>query len=171
MNETGPQTGEWLARALSRVESDRGAVHLLFPQAERRGGPGARRALLAVLHGDHATIRALYERGDSGERLAILTALPELGLGAAAIPLVEDALRTNDARLVAAALGPYGARWLDDHAFRQGVLKCVFMEIPLASVAGLDGRTDAELTRMLSDYAAERRAAGRPVPHDILERI
>ncbi|NUW34629.1 EboA domain-containing protein [Nonomuraea sp. SMC257] len=171
MGEIGPRAGEWLAWALSRVEADHGAVHLLFPQAERRGGTGARRALLAALHADEATIRTLYERGDTGERLTILTALPELGLGAAAIPLVEDALRTNDARLVAAALGPYGARWLDDHAFRQGVLKCVFMEIPLASVSGLDRRTDAELTRMLSDYATERRAAGRPVPHDILERI
>ncbi|MBB5781660.1 EboA domain-containing protein [Nonomuraea jabiensis] len=171
MGEMEPRAEEWLARALSQVEADHGAVHLLFPQAERRGGTGARRALLAALHGDQATIRALYERGDSGERLTILAALPELGLGAAAIPLVEDALRTNDARLVAAALGPYGAQWLDDHAFRQGVLKCVFMEIPLASIAGLDRRTDVELTRMLSDFATERRAAGRPVPHDILERI
>jgi hypothetical protein len=162
---------EWLARAVGRVEADPQAIHLLFPQAERRGGPNARRALLEALRGDHAVIHDLYERGDTGERLAILSALPELGLGAEAVPLVEDALRANDARLVAAALGPYGSAWLDDHAFRQGVLKCVFMEIPLAAVAGLDRRFDAELARMLSDYATERRAAGRPVPPDVLERI
>jgi hypothetical protein len=163
--------GEWLAEALARVEADRGAVHVLFPQAERRGGAGARRALLAALRGDAETVRTLYERGDTGERLAILTALPDLDLGAAAVPLVEDALRANDPRLVAAALGPYGAERLDDHVFRQGVLKCVFMSIPLSAVAGLDRRTDAELIRMLSDYAAERRAAGRPVPPDVLARI
>jgi hypothetical protein len=162
---------EWLAQAVRRVEGDPQAVHLLFPQAERRGGPTARRALLEALRGDHTVISDLYERGDTGERLAILSALPELGLGAEAVPLVEDALRANDPRLVAAALGPYGSAWLDDHSFRQGVLKCVFMSIPLAAVAGLERRFDAELARMLSDYAAERRAAGRPVPSDVLERI
>jgi|SRR5690606_4531955 hypothetical protein len=166
---------EWRASAVRQVEADPQAIHRLFPQAERRGGPGTRRALLGALRGDHAVlqsvIRSLYESGDSGERLAILTCLHELGLDGAAVALVEDALRTNDARLVAAALGPYGSAWLDDHAFRQGVLKCVFMSIPLAAVAGLDRRFDAELARMLSDYAAELRAAGRPVPRDVLERI
>jgi hypothetical protein len=162
---------EWLAQAVRQVEADPYAIHRLFPQAERRGGPGARPALLGALHGDHAVVRGLYEAGDSGERLAILTVLHELGLEDAAVALVEDALRTNDARLVAAALGPYGSEWLDDHAFRQGVLKCVFMSIPLSAVADLDRRFDPELARMLSDYAAERQAAGRPVPHDVLERI
>ncbi|MFF5207785.1 EboA domain-containing protein [Streptosporangium sp. NPDC000396] len=162
---------EWTARAVRQVEDDRESVYRLFPQAERLGGPGARRALLAALRGDHAVVGALYRRGDTGERLAILLALPELSLGPSAVPLVEDALRTNDARLVAAALGPYGSRWLGDHAFRQGVLKCVFMSIPLASVTGLDRRFDAELARMLADHAAERRAAGRPVPQDVLERL
>ncbi|MBF8190623.1 EboA domain-containing protein [Nonomuraea sp. K274] len=162
---------EWLAQALRRVEADPHAIHLLFPQAERLGGAGARSALLAALRGDYAVIRDLYERGDTGERLAILSALPELDLGAAAVGLVEDALRANDTRLVAAALGPYGSQWLDGHAFRQGVLKCVFMSIPLDSVSGLDRRFDAELARMLADYAAELRAAGRPVPRDVMERI
>lgn len=166
---------EWQAQAVREVEADPERIHRLFPQAARRGGPTARpallRALLRAVGGDTAAMRLLYDRGDTGERLAILAALPELDLGAAAVPLVEDALRTNDPRLVAAALGPYGSAWLDDHAFRQGVLKCVFMSIPLASVAGLDRRFDAELARMLADYASERRAAGRPVPDDVLERI
>ncbi|MEV6038972.1 EboA domain-containing protein [Nonomuraea sp. NPDC052116] len=162
---------EWQTEAVRRVESDPGAIHRLFPQAERQGGPTARGALLKALGGDHAVVRELYERGDTGERLAILSALAELDLGPAVVDLVEDALRANDARLVAAALGPYGSAWLDDHAFRQGVLKCVFMSIPLASVTGLERRFDAELARMLSDYAAELRAAGRPVPRDVMERI
>ncbi|GAA4509277.1 MULTISPECIES: EboA domain-containing protein [Nonomuraea] len=162
---------EWQASAVRQVEADPHAIHRLFPQAGRRGGPDARRALLGALRGDPAVIRSLYEAGDSGERLAILTVLHELDLDGTAVALVEDALRTNDARLVAAALGPYGSAWLGDHSFRQGVLKCVFMSIPLDEVAGLDRRFDAELARMLSDYAAELRAAGRPVPRDVLERI
>ncbi|GLW07149.1 hypothetical protein Misp01_22790 [Microtetraspora sp. NBRC 13810] len=160
---------EWTAQALRQVREDPEAVHRLFPRAERLGGPDARAALLALV--DAGAVAALYRDGDAGERLAILRALPGLDLGPAALPLVEDALRTNDARLVAAALGPYGSRWLDDHAFRHGVLKCVFMSIPLASVDGLDRRFDAELARMLADHAAERRAAGREVPQDVLERL
>ncbi|GGP13411.1 EboA domain-containing protein [Nonomuraea glycinis] len=160
---------EWTTQAVRQTRADPESAHRLFPQAERKGGPRARPALLALL--DAGTIEALYRNGDAGERLSILRALPDLDLGPAALPIVEDALRTNDTRLIAAALGPYGSRWLDDHAFRQGVLKCVFMSIPLAEVDGLDRRHDAELTRMLADHAAERRAAGRTVPEDVLERL
>ena len=52
-------------------------------------------------------------------------------------------------------------------AWRQGVLKCLFTGVPLAAVDGLDRRADAELARMVAGYAAERRAAGRPVPADV----
>jgi hypothetical protein len=86
--------------------------------------------------------------------------------------VLHDALRTNDPRLVAAALGTYAAR-LDPAAWRQAVLKCLFVGVPLRLVAGLDGpdgpdRSDDELRRMVADYAAERRAAGREVPADAL---
>jgi len=40
------------------------------------------------------------------------------------------------------------------------------MDIPLSQVSGLAARADGELGRMLADLAAERRAAGRPVPAD-----
>jgi hypothetical protein len=41
--------------------------------------------------------------------------------------------------------------------------------VPLAAAADLAGRAraDAELARMLTDYAAERTAAGRTVPEDL----
>ena len=83
--------------------------------------------------------------------------------------LLHDALRTNDPRLVAAALGTYAAR-LDPAAWRQAVLKCLFVGVPLRLVAGLDrpDRSDDELRRMVAEYAAERRAAGREVPADAL---
>jgi hypothetical protein len=165
----------WLARAVADVERDPETVYALFPRAVREGGPGARaellRTLTTALPDPVAAITKLYWQGDAGERLEILEALARLDLGPEALPLIHDALRTNDTRLVAAALGAYGSTWLDDHAFRQGVLKCVFMSVPLASVEGLDRRIDDELRRMLADFAAERRAAGRPVPPDVLERL
>jgi hypothetical protein len=67
--------------------------------------------------------------------------------------------------LVAAALGPYAGH-LDDPAWRQGVLKCVFMAVPLSVVDRLDERADGELARMLAGLAAERQAAGRAMPAD-----
>jgi hypothetical protein len=105
----------------------------------------------------------------------VLLALPALdapgranAIGDAALPIVRDALRTNDTRHVAAARGPYAAGHLDDAAWRQAVLKVIFMGIPVEQVAGLAERSDAELARMVRDFAAEREAAGRVVPPDAL---
>ena len=80
---------------------------------------------------------------------------------------MSDALRTNDPRLVAAALGPFAAEHLDQHAWRHGVLKALFMGIPLDVVAGLERRADDELARMAVALIDERRAAGRAVSDDM----
>ncbi|MDJ0462742.1 EboA domain-containing protein [Streptomyces sp. H27-C3] len=130
----------------------------------------ARVLLLHTVGADHTTADRLYAHGTAAERRAVLLALPHLGgLGADALPLVEDALRTNDTRLVAAAVGPYAFEHLDQHAWRHAVLKCLFTGVPVAAVDGLALRAqaDSELARMLRDYAAERTAAGRPVPDDL----
>ncbi|MER8072065.1 EboA domain-containing protein [Streptomyces sp. NPDC094034] len=116
-----------------------------------------------------ATLTRLYQRGTAAERRAVLLALPHRVMGPDALPLVEDALRTNDTRLVAAAVGPYAAAHLDPHAWRHAVLKCLFTGVPVDAVDGLAVRAhgDTELARMLADFAAERTAAGRPVPADL----
>lgn len=176
----------WLDTAVARVRADPGALGVLFPAVGRRCGRGpvdhppgwtvedAARALLllaAPLHGADlaAQVEAVYWYGDAAERRGVLRALPLLAgeLGDLGLPLVHDALRTNDVRLVAAALGPYAADRLDDAAYRHGVLKCVFVGVPLASVSGVDRRCDREMARMLADFARERVAAGRDVPPDI----
>ena len=142
-----------------------------------RDGDTDRRLLLLALPGpadDTARrVTSLYERGDTAERLAVLRALDALDdpgrserVGDRLLPIVRDALRTNDTRLVEAAIGPYTARHLDQDAWRQAVLKVLFTGVPVASVAGLAERADAELARMVTDYAAERLAAGRTVPAD-----
>jgi hypothetical protein len=101
----------------------------------------------------------------------VLRGLALLPIGDAGLPLVRDALRTNDTRLVAAALGPYAAVHLDPPAWRHGVLKCVFMGIPLSEVDGMDRRVDAELVRMLRSFAEERAAAGRSIPADVVNLV
>ena len=176
---------EWLDDALARVRTDPDAAGPLFARAERKLGRApladgsawtagrAGRVLLLAELADPARIVTLYHQGDAAERLAVLTALPLLDLGDAGVPLLHDALRTNDTRLVAAALGPYAAH-LDAATWRQGVIKCVFMGIPLSAVDRLDDRADQELAGMLSALAQERAAAGRRMPDDaiaLLDRL
>jgi sugar phosphate isomerase/epimerase len=121
------------------------------------------------------TLRTLYQQGDTGERRGVLRGLDALTVLAALSPeltalgqeLAADALRTNDPSLVAAATGPFAAAHLDQHTWRHAVVKLVFQQVSLDAVAGLADRADAELARMAGDLAAERRAAGRPVPDDL----
>jgi hypothetical protein len=175
----------WLDEAAEKVAADAGAIRPLFPAVGRQCGRGpladgprgwtvddAARALLLTrlpLTGSALAkeVDDLYRYGDAAEKRGVLRSLHLLDLGDAALPLVRDALRTNDTRLIGAALGPYGAAHLDPHAYRHGVLKCVFTGVPLAEVAGLRERRDADLARMFAAFARERVAAGRPVPADV----
>jgi hypothetical protein len=176
----------WLVDARARILADPASLPVLSAAAGRRCGraeladaPGwsadeAARALLLV---DLATVTGpaelaaavddCYHHGDAAERRAVLKALPLLPIGDRAVPLLHDAIRTNDTRLVAAALGRY-SRHLDQPAWRQAVLKCVFTEVPLAAVHDLDARADAELLIMLAGLDEERTAAGRTLPDDAL---
>lgn len=180
-------TQGWVTGRCADVARDPGAIETIFPAVGRSipsgaldadadsGNPfawsihDAVRVRLLAACGTAAAREAveLYRFGDAAERRGVLRALDVLPMDAVGLPLVEDAVRTNDIRLVAAAMGPFGARVLDDHAFRQAVLKCVFVGLPLAGVSGVDARADAALARMLAAYAHERVVAGRTVPADI----
>ncbi|GGV35401.1 hypothetical protein GCM10010277_21170 [Streptomyces longisporoflavus] len=171
----------WLDQATAEAAAHRGRPaqsttptwELRFAEAGRRCGQdhadAARVLLLHAADADPATLARVYGQGTAAERRAVLHALPHLVPGPEALPLVEDALRTNDTRLVAAAVGPYAARHLAPHDWRHAVLKCLFTGVPLDAVSELDrrARADAELARMLGDYAGERTAAGRTVPGDL----
>jgi hypothetical protein len=174
-----PAARAWLDQALDEAATHPGTHgpisvwELRLAEAGRRCGPAhADAARVLILHAARADLAALtrvYHQGTADERRAVLHALPHLVPGPDAVPLVEDALRTNDTRLLAAATGPYAARHLAPHPWRHAVLKCLFTGVPVDSVADLARRArgDAELARMLGDYAAERTAAGRPVPEDL----
>ncbi|MDX3187874.1 EboA domain-containing protein [Streptomyces sp. MN03-5084-2B] len=161
----------WLDEASRKVAADATVLRTVFPAVGRRVGQAAADAarveLLKAAPGAAAEMPELYRYGDAAEKRAVLYGLSVVDIGDAGIELVADALRTNDPRLVTAAMGEYAATHLDAAAYRHGVLKCVFMGIPLDAVAGLDRRTDEELLRMLRDFAAERTAAGREVPADL----
>jgi hypothetical protein len=182
-----------VGRAPLRPETDpSGIVHgtvddaartaLLVSLADAVGvGMGVGTAVGADADKDFADrLVLLYRQGDGAERRGVLrgldalTTLGDLGPGgeptplvAAGLELAADALRANDPSLVAAAVGPFGARYLDQHTWRHAILKLVFQGTSLAAASGLDRRADDELARMARDFAAERRAAGRPVPDDL----
>lgn len=177
--ELGGAARAWLDQALEEAAGRPGAHgplsvwELRLAEAGRRCGPAhADAARVLILHAARADLEVLtrvYHQGTADERRAVLHALPHLVPGPEARPLVEDALRTNDTRLVSAAVGPYCARHLDAHAWRHAVLKCLFTGVDVDRVADLPRRArgDGELARMLGDYADERTAAGRPVPEDL----
>jgi hypothetical protein len=174
-----PPARSWLDHALDEAAAQPG-IHgpisvweLRLAEAGRRCGPlHADAARVLILNAARAGLDALtrvYFQGTADERRAVLHALPHLVSGPGALPLIEDALRTNDTRLLSAAVGPYAARHLPAHAWRHAVLKCLFTGVPVDQVADLPRRAagDGELARMLGDYAAERTAADRSVPEDL----
>lgn len=194
--EVPPPGRAWLDDAVAQVRSDPARVRALFPAAGRRCGREvlvagdelglhwgtvddvARAEMLRAMSLPAAEladeVRALYRYGDAAEKRGVLRALHLVdtparddGIGDRCVDLLEDALRSNDMRLVAAALGAYGASYLSASTWRHGVLKCLFLGVPLQAVAEIDRRADDELARMLAGFALERVTAGRDVPADV----
>lgn len=184
----GATPRDWVVGACAEVARRPETIGRHFAAAGRRAGraplgraPGwradeaARALLLAALppEGRVQHLTALYGEGTTAEKLAVLKALPLLQAGAETVPLLHDAIRANDGRLVLAALGPC-SRHLDQVAWRQAVLKCVFLGLPLGGVHRLEERADPELAAMLAGLAEERAAAGRAMPADaaaLLDRV
>ena len=178
----------WFDETEARIRATPSAIATVFPAVGRGVGRGplnpdadgdpvtswsvddAARTLLLIALGEAADseLELLYRHGDARERRGVLRALAFLdvdpGLG---LRLVDDGLRTNDVGLIAAAMGPFAAERLDDAAYAQGVLKCVFVGVSLSAVAGTRERTTPALSAMLSRYVHERIAAGRTVPPDV----
>lgn len=187
LDRLSPDQRTWLDDSVAAITAEAAAIRGRFPAVGRKVGRGlldpdaepgdlhawtvddaARLVLLDALGAALADeLGDLYRHGDANERRGVLRSLAWLDIADAAVTLVEDALRTNDLRLIAAALGPYAAEHLDDHAFAHAVLKAVFVGVPLHGIAGLDRRNSPELSRMLARYVHERVAAGREVPDEV----
>jgi hypothetical protein len=164
----------WLDGAVTEARKGLPAWELRFAAAGRECGQehadSVRIHILTEARPGAPALTRLYRQGTASERRAVLLALQLLAVPPGnGVPLIEDALRTNDTSLVAAAAGPYAGDHLGPSAWRQAVLKCLFTGVPVDAVGNLESRAraDAELARMLRDYAAERAAAGRDIPQDL----
>jgi hypothetical protein len=118
-------------------------------------------------------VEECYGRGDNRERQAVLKALPFLPHSERLVTLGIEACRTSIQPLFEAIAceNPYPAARFPDLGFNQMVLKALFVGVAVDRIIGLDGRFTPELARMATDYASERRAAGRSVPGDIARII
>jgi hypothetical protein len=116
-----------------------------------------------------ADATACYEQGDTREQQSWLRGVALLPDPEQYLPVAVDACRTNILPLFEAIScdNAYPARYFPERNFNQMVLKALFNNVALARIQGLADRANPELARMASDYAAERRAAGRSVPGDI----
>jgi hypothetical protein len=126
------------------------------------------RADLASVAGERAIAEA-FRYADEGELCALYRSLALLPSPERFAWRAGEGCRTNMKSVFeAVALDtPYPARFFDDLAWNQVVIKCLFIGAPLWRLWGLDGRLSAELARMALDLADERRSAGREVPHEL----
>ena len=113
--------------------------------------------------------RTLCRSADVAELVALYRGLPLYPEPASLEPQVGEGLRSN-MRSVFEAIAhrnPYPRAHFDQHRWNHMVLKALFIGAPLAPIQGLDERANAELARILCDFAHERWAAGRPVPAEL----
>ena len=177
----------WLDQQAAKVAAgDRRALFLVFGLAPRKVGRAAvegtawtadqlaRRVLLfSYPRTDRAewlaAFDALLDAAEIGELVLLYRSLPDLPFPDAVADRAADGLRTN-ARSVFEAIAhrnPFPAERFTDARWNQMILKALFIGSPLAPVAGLRERMNADLVGMLRDYAAERTAAGREVPGEL----
>lgn len=169
------RAAEWLGRAVESVAADPERIATILPAVRGNvGREAANRARVRLIRATpRETLPDVYRHGDNDEKRAVLQALHHLDGTGAHLDLLRDALRSNDPRLVAAALGPY-SRHLGAPEWRQAVLKGVFMGLSPTRMDGIEERADAELARMLESLRRERETAGRDLPDDVtdlLERL
>jgi len=182
-----PEGLDWLRETSAAAAADPAALRSKFPMVGRKVGrepleegadpadvhgwtiDDAARTLLLIAAGAgaEAELAELYRYGDAAERRGVLRALPYLELEDRGLYLVDDAIRTNDTRLIAAALGPYATEHLSDAGYDQAVLKCVFVGVPITPLDGIPSRVTPDGARMLGAFVHERVAAGRDVPAEV----
>ena len=115
------------------------------------------------------TITDLCRNADLAESIALYSGVSHYPQSSLLDQQIGEGLRTN-MRSVFEAIAhqnPYPAAHFDENRWNHMVLKALFIDSTLAPIYGLDERANAELARILCDYANERWAAGRDVTHEL----
>jgi hypothetical protein len=185
----GSNTGPALALAVGLAPRKLSKADLVLDQAEIAAAAKLRPCLdpsgwsidqaarilfvLASFGGDEARfadrLDRLFASGEIGEHIALFRGLPLYpaperlvgraaeGIRSAVQPVFESVAHAN----------PYPFERFSETQWNQMVLKALFIGSTLDPIQGLDGRRNADLAKMLIDYAHERWAARRPVSPEL----
>jgi len=113
--------------------------------------------------------RSLCQTAEMAEAISLYRGLPLYPEPAVLEPWVGEGLRGNIRSVFEAITqhNPYPRTYFDSHRWNHMVLKALFIGSRLAPIEGLDERANAELARIMRDFAHERWAAGREIPYEI----
>lgn len=133
------------------------------------------RVLLAIAALDHdpSILDRLARHADTAEQCALYRGLTLYPAHVNVADLLGRGLRTHATPVFEsiAHYNPWPAMHFDEHRWNHLVLKAMFMEVALWPMQGFDAKRNQELTRMALDFAAERKAADRPVPMELFRCV
>jgi hypothetical protein len=114
-------------------------------------------------------LEQLFATADVGELIAFYRGLPLYPEPPRYIERAAEGVRTNMKAVFEAVAhnSPYPAEQLSEHSWNQMLVKALFIGSTLHPIEGLQRRWNADLSRMLCDYAHERWAAGRKVSYEL----
>jgi len=118
------------------------------------------------------TVETLIKSAEMNELVALYSALPVLPFPDAWRFQATEAVRSNIGPVQDAIMlhNPYAAEQLDQNAWNQLMMKAFFNDKDVTQISGYLDRRNAELATIATDFARERRAAGRPVPARLWEQ-
>lgn len=110
-------------------------------------------------------IEGLFNAAEMNELVALYNALPLLAWPEMWKLRTAEGIRSNIGIVLNAIMldNPYPAKYLEEPAWNQLIMKAFFTDKPVQFIIGLDARTNVTLANILFDFAHERQAAGRPV--------
>ncbi len=111
------------------------------------------------------TVENLFLAAEITELVALYSSLSLLAYPDIWKLRCAEGIRSNMGSVLEAIMyeNPYPANYLDEGAWNQLVMKAFFTDKDVKRIYGFDRRANAELARILADYAHERWAAGRSV--------
>lgn len=138
----------------------------------------ARTLLLASLPSEDVSeymsvLDTLFQTGEVRELVALYQALSILPHHELMADRLAEGIRTNMKSVFCAVAhhNPLPREILEIGPWNQMILKALFIGVSIDRIQGVDQRANLHLSRMLIDYAHERRAASRPIPIELWRMV
>ena len=116
-------------------------------------------------------INLLFKKGSYFEQASILKLIQFIKFHELFLEISLHALRSNNKVIFEsiAIQNLFPFLHFDENSFEQLVLKCIFMEINITDILGLESRLTKRLITTTNDFKQERLAANRSIPTGILQ--